>query len=162
MVAIGKVIVINEAVVGIDVETGNGGSAIACVNDAAIDHGEVVIVLDGDGAVLMNMGTLCTIADQCPKNLVHVIWDNGQWGETGGQPNHCSGAANLAAVARGAGIEKVEEVTEMEDFQRVFLQALKEGGPWCVVAKVEDRSKEGKIPPFSADANRQRFMQSFT
>ena len=119
-----------------------------------------VIVLDGDGAVLMNMGTLCTIADQRPKNLVHVIWDNGQWGETGGQPNHCSGAANLAAVARGAGIEKVEEVAEMEDFQRVFIQALKEDGPWCIVAKIEDRRKEGKIPPFSADANRQRFMES--
>ena len=120
-----------------------------------------VIILDGDGSLLMNMGTLCTIADQCPKNLIHIVWDNEQWGETGGQPNHSSGVTSLVGVAREAGIAKAEEVTELEAFQRVVLQALREDGPWCIVAKVEDKGEEVKRPPFAADANLIRFMQSF-
>ena len=118
-----------------------------------------VIVLDGDGSLLMNLGTLCTIADQRPGNLVHIVWDNEQWGETGGQPSHTSGVTNLAGVARGAGIEKVEEITEMEKFRQVVLRALQEDGPWLIVAKVEDRNKALQRPPFAADANLVRFMQ---
>lgn len=119
-----------------------------------------VIVLDGDGSLLMNMGALCTIADQCPRNLIHIVWDNEQWGETGGQPSHTSGVTSLAGVAREAGIAKVEEVTEIEAFKQVVLQALREDGPWCIVAKVEDRSKAAKMPPFAGDENLIRFMQS--
>jgi sulfopyruvate decarboxylase subunit beta len=119
-----------------------------------------IIVLDGDGSVLMNMGALCTIADQKPKNLIHIIWDNEQWGETGGQPTHTSSVTNLAGVAREAGIEKVNEVTEMAVFQQVVLQALQENGPWCIVAKAEDRSQTPRVSPFPADENVLRFMQS--
>jgi sulfopyruvate decarboxylase subunit beta len=119
-----------------------------------------VIVLDGDGSLLMNLGTLCTIADQSPKNLIHIVWDNEQWGQTGGQPSHTSGVTSLAGMARGAGIAKVEEITEIETFQRVVLQALREDGPWCIVAKVEDRSSVANKPPFADDVNLIRFMQS--
>ncbi len=119
-----------------------------------------VIVMDGDGALLMNLGTLCTIADQQPKNLVHIVWDNEQWGETGGQPTHTSGVTNLAGVAREAGIAKVGEITEMEEFQQVVLKALQEDGPWCIVAKVEDRNKVFQRPPFTTDVNLVQFMQS--
>jgi thiamine pyrophosphate-dependent acetolactate synthase large subunit-like protein len=108
----------------------------------------------------MNMGALCTVADQHPGNFIHIVWDNEKWGETGGQPTHTSGTSSLARVAKGAGIEKVEEVTEMDVFQQVVLRALREAGPWCIVVKVEDRSKVGKTPPFSADVNLIRFMQS--
>ncbi len=119
-----------------------------------------VIVLDGDGSVLMNLGALCNIADQSPKNLIHIVWDNEQWGETGGQPTHTSGKASLAGIAREAGIEKVAEVAEMEAFKRVVLQALREDGPWCIVAKVEDRDKTAKMPQLAGDENLMRFRRS--
>ena len=128
------------------------GLAIALIN-------RNVIVLDGDGSLLMNLGTLCTIADQRPRNLVHIVWDNEQWGETGGQPSHTSGVTSLAGVAKAAGIEKVEEITEMEEFQQVVLQALREDGPWFIVAKVENRSKVIQRPSSAADINLVRFMQ---
>ncbi|MFC1859966.1 thiamine pyrophosphate-dependent enzyme [Chloroflexota bacterium] len=119
-----------------------------------------IVVLDGDGSLLMNMGTLCTIADQQPRNLVHIVLDNEQWGETGGQPSHTSGVTSLAGVARGAGIAKVEEVTKIEEFRQVVSQALKEDGPWCIVAKVEDGDQVMGNSPMDTDVNLVRFMQN--
>ena len=65
---------------------------------------EKVVVLDGDGSVLMNLGTLATLARYRPTNLVHVIFDNGSLLSTGGFDSHTtSGITDLAAIARGAG-----------------------------------------------------------
>ena len=50
-----------------------------------------VVVMDGDGSLLMNLGSLGTIARQSPRNLVHLVWDNHQWAGTGGQPTHTAG-----------------------------------------------------------------------
>ena len=63
-----------------------------------------VFVTDGDGSLLMNLGSLATIAWQAPANLVHITWDNGMWYETGGQPTHTSTGTDLGGVARAAGI----------------------------------------------------------
>ncbi len=69
---------------------------------------ERVVVLDGDGSVLMNLGTLATLARYRPRNLVHFIFDNGSLLSTGGFDSHTtSGITDLAAIARGAGIEHV-------------------------------------------------------
>src|SRR4026209_1574876 len=67
---------------------------------------EKILVLDGDGSVLMNLGTLATLARSRPRNLGHVIFDNGCLLSTGGFDSHTtSGITDLAAMARGAGIE---------------------------------------------------------
>ena len=72
---------------------------------------ERVVVLDGDGSVLMNLGTFATLARYRPKNLVHIIFDNGSLLSTGGFDSHTtSGVTDLAAIARGAGIEHVAAV----------------------------------------------------
>jgi len=69
---------------------------------------EQIVVLDGDGSVLMNLGTLATLARYRPRNLVHFIFDNGSLLSTGGFDSHTtSGITDLAAIARGAGIEHV-------------------------------------------------------
>ncbi len=70
-----------------------------------------VIVMDGDGSLLMNLGSLATIARQQPPNLVHIVWDNHQWGESGGQPTHTFTGTDLAAIARGADITRVAPVS---------------------------------------------------
>ena len=83
---------------------------------------EKIVVLDGDGSVLMNLGTLATLARYRPRNLVHFIFDNGSLLSTGGFDSHTtSGITDLAAIARGARIEHVAAVDS------VLLRWL--GGP---------------------------------
>ncbi len=80
---------------------------------------EKVVVLDGDGSVLMNLGTLATLARYRPRNLVHFIFDNGSLLSTGGFDSHTtSGITDLAAMARGAGIEHVAAVDSVMAFRR--------------------------------------------
>jgi sulfopyruvate decarboxylase subunit beta len=118
-----------------------------------------VIVLDGDGSVLMNLGSLATIAQQSPSNLVHIIWDNQQWGETGGQPTATSTNTDLSQVARGAGISQAEQVSTLEEFHKVVKAALMGRGPWCIVARVEENGHR-PWPPNDPVANVNRFMSS--
>ena len=71
-----------------------------------------VLVITGDGEMLMGMGSLGTIGVQNPNNLAIVVFDNGLYGETGMQQSHTSGGVNLLAVARGCGIERVMDVED--------------------------------------------------
>jgi sulfopyruvate decarboxylase subunit beta len=76
-----------------------------------------VICLDGDGSLLMNLGSLCTIASQAPRNYALIVWDNEVHQTTGGQPTATAARSSLAALARGAGVDKALEVrTEDEPF----------------------------------------------
>src|SRR5882724_2527553 len=72
---------------------------------------ENVVVLDGDGSVLMNLGTLATLARYRPPNMAHIVFDNGSLLSTGGFASHTtSGVTDLAAIARGAGVPNVDAV----------------------------------------------------
>jgi len=71
-----------------------------------------VIVLDGDGSLLMNLGSLATIAAQRPPNLVHIVFDNRMYETTGGQATHTARGASLTAIARGAGLARVEDIAK--------------------------------------------------
>src|SRR4029450_4005327 len=75
-----------------------------------------VIILDGDGALLMNLNSLTTAAARAPRNLIHVIWDHRQFELTGGPTTHNTFGAVLAKLAQGAGFEKVETVETQEVF----------------------------------------------
>lgn len=70
-----------------------------------------VVVIAGDGELMMNLGSLATVATEAPQNLTIVCIDNGGHGETGGQPGHTSRRTNLAKIADGAGIENVLTVS---------------------------------------------------
>lgn len=74
-----------------------------------------VVAIDGDGAVLMNLGTLATIANQGLENYLMVIIDNGVYGSTGGQATYTAGPVDLAAMARGAGVKEVRKVEDEGD-----------------------------------------------
>ena len=96
-----------------------------------------VVVLDGDGSVLMNLGTLATLARYRPRNLVHVIFDNGSLLSTGGFDSHTTaGVTDLAAIARGAGIEHVATASTTIEFGEAFLAALECEDLSVIVAKV--------------------------
>jgi sulfopyruvate decarboxylase subunit beta len=98
---------------------------------------EKIVVLDGDGSVLMNLGTLATLARYEPKNLVHVIFDNGSLLSTGGFDSHTtSGITDLAAIARGAGIRHVAAVDSVMDFGDAAIEAFSRDELSVVVARV--------------------------
>jgi sulfopyruvate decarboxylase subunit beta len=99
---------------------------------------ERVIVLDGDGSVLMNLGTFTTIARYRPANLIHIVFDNGSLLSTGGFVSHtASGLTNLAAIARGAGAPHVAEVSTLYDFLEAAADAFDRHDLSVIVAKVE-------------------------
>jgi sulfopyruvate decarboxylase subunit beta len=96
-----------------------------------------VVVLDGDGSVLMNLGTLATLARYRPANLVHVIFDNGSLLSTGGFDSHTtSGVTDLAAMARAAGIEHVAGVDSIVAFGEAVVEAFRRDGLSVIVARV--------------------------
>ena len=96
-----------------------------------------VIVLDGDGAVLMNLGTFATLARYRPKNLVHIVFDNGSLLSTGGFDSQTSsGLTDLAAIARGAGIREVASVADPVAFGEAFMAALERDDLSVIIAKV--------------------------
>lgn len=97
-----------------------------------------VVVLDGDGSVLMNLGTLTTLARYRPPNLTHIIFDNGSLLSTGGFASHTTaGITDLAAIARGAGIPNVAAVTTPMDFIGAVADAFEGNELSVIVAKVE-------------------------
>ena len=118
-----------------------------------------VIILDGDGALLMNLNSLTTAAMRAPQNLVHVVWDNRQFETTGGQPTHTAFGAKLGLIAQGAGFERVETVETQAAFERAFSRALREPGPWFIVAVIDAERATGR-PPKSPTYIKHRFMQS--
>ncbi|HTJ23527.1 MAG TPA: thiamine pyrophosphate-dependent enzyme [Gemmatimonadaceae bacterium] len=98
---------------------------------------ERVIVLDGDGSVLMNLGTFVTLARYRPRNLIHVVFDNGSLLSTGGFDSQtASGLTDIAAIARGAGIEQVTAASTTTEFGEAFVEALERDDLSVIVAKV--------------------------
>ena len=118
-----------------------------------------VIVFDGDGGLLMGLGTLATIAVEAPSNLVYIVWDNGEWASTGGQIIATSHGTSLAKVAEGAGIKNSFEVTDLEHLEEVFICAIKEAGPWFICAKITETRPKRSVP-FDIDANVIRFLEN--
>ena len=76
-----------------------------------------VVVIDGDGSLLMNLGSLATIANHAPKNYLLIIIDNQCYGSTGCQPTATSKTTNLSAIASGAGIHNVKTASTTEEIQ---------------------------------------------
>jgi len=98
---------------------------------------ERVVVLDGDGSVLMNLGTFATLARYRPPNLIHVVFDNGSLLSTGGFDSQTRGGfTDIDAIARGAGIRHVAQSVTTLDFGEAFLAALERNELSVIVAKV--------------------------
>lgn len=116
-----------------------------------------VIVLDGDGSLLMNLGSLATIADVAPKNLVVIVWDNELYGTTGGQPTATAQGSNLEATAKALGIANAVTVREAAEFDAAVVRTANEHGPWVIIAKVDESGTSTK-PPLDSPMIKRRFM----
>src|SRR5688572_2420608 len=96
-----------------------------------------VIVFDGDGSLLMNLGGLTTLARYRPRNLLHVVFDNESLLSVGGFPTATSTASELAGIAAAAGVPRTATVHDIEAFRSAFSTALAADELTTLVAKVE-------------------------
>jgi thiamine pyrophosphate-dependent acetolactate synthase large subunit-like protein len=117
-----------------------------------------VVVLDGDGALLMNLGSLATATMAAVTNLVHVVWDNGGWEITGAQPAGTTYGVDLAAIARGAGFRHTATVDTLDAFRAVFAEAMSATEACFIAAKVDPGGAPKNRPSKTLTALRDRFM----
>ena len=97
-----------------------------------------IISLDTDGGMMFNLGILATLANERPKNLFVVVWDNECYQSIGGPPTHTAGGVvDLRAIARGAGIEHAYTARDLDSFERYCDEGLAAQSPYVIVAKVE-------------------------
>jgi thiamine pyrophosphate-dependent acetolactate synthase large subunit-like protein len=126
---------------------------------------QTVYVLDGDGSLLMNLGSLATIGLLQPSNLVLVVMDNEEYATTGGQPTPTAHGADLAAAARAMGIHAAMTVRTADELvsaldgagERPAPQRL--SGSQVIVAKVKESAPTVK-PPLDYVAIKERFMSA--
>jgi sulfopyruvate decarboxylase beta subunit len=118
-----------------------------------------VVVLDGDGNVLMGMGTLATVGALKPKNFVHVVLDNEAYGSTGNQPT-ISNVVRLEQVAKAAGYAHVERVIEREDIVYEFKDMLKKDGPSMLLIKVTEQAEDAGRVMIEPPDMTQRFKKA--
>ena len=95
-----------------------------------------VIVLDGDGSLLMNLGSLVTIANMAPPNLIHFVFENTVYRITGGQPIPGAGKFSFTALARDAGYTNVHEFEDLESLENNMETVINQVGPTFVCLKV--------------------------
>jgi thiamine pyrophosphate-dependent acetolactate synthase large subunit-like protein len=116
-----------------------------------------VFVVDGDGSLLMNLGSLATIGWTRPANLVVVVWDNERHGTTGGQDTATAHVADLAAAARALGIRSALCARADDELASAVAYAREEPGPWVIVAKVTESGTASR-PSLDNVAIKMRFM----
>jgi sulfopyruvate decarboxylase subunit beta len=122
-----------------------------------------VIVFDGDGSLLMNLGGLSTMARYRPKNLVHVVFDNESLLSVGGFPTATSTGTDLEGVARAAGIPRAVTVRDVNTFKAAIEAATRSRELTTIIAKVEATGPSGYITDLSMLENRfqfRRYIQS--
>ena len=118
-----------------------------------------VIVLDGDGSVLMNLGGLTTLARYRPRNLVHVVFDNESLLSVGGFPTATATGSDLAAIAAAAGVPRTCTSRTLEEFSRDFAAAIAADDLTTMVAKVEAVGPSGYVTDLALLENRFEFQK---
>ena len=118
-----------------------------------------VIVMDGDGSLLMNLGGLTTLARYRPRNLVHVVFDNESLLSVGGFPTATSTGSDLAAIAAAAGVPRTATARALDEFTRAFGEAIAAGDLTTLVAKVEAVGPSGYVTDLALLENRFQFQR---
>lgn len=120
------------------------------------------LILDGDGNVLMSMGTLAMIASCAPKNLIHIVIDNEVYESTGSQRT-LSHEIRLEDVAKSVGYKQAIRVTRPEEIQPAYEKLYQAEGPVFLLIKVDPAfdSSQGRVT-HTPEEIRDRFMESIT
>ncbi len=105
-----------------------------------------VLVVTGDGDMMMGIGSLATISRAAPQNLAILVLDNERFGETGEQQSLTAGPADIAAMARGAGIARVADVSDEAGVEAMIDALYSAEGPVLCVAHVA-RGEDPKVLP---------------
>lgn len=116
-----------------------------------------VYVFDGDGNILMNLGSLVTIGSLKPKNLIHVIFDNGSHESTGGQPTNSTNV-KIDMIAKAANY-KVFKINSQNSLQK-FLKNIKFSGPLLLLVKIEKSKYVSKRIDMEPTLIKTRFMRT--
>lgn len=122
-----------------------------------------VVVLDGDGSVLMNLGTFTTLARYRPQNLLHLVFDNESLLSVGGFPTATSTGSDLEAIAAGAGVPRTATVRDEDELVRAVEEARAARELTTIVAKVEERGPKVYLTDLHMLENRfeiQRWLRS--
>lgn len=118
-----------------------------------------VVVLDGDGSILMNLGSLTTIARYRPKNLVHVVFDNESLLSVGGFPTATATGSDIAGMAESAGVPHATKVSTLDGFKDAFSAALAREDLTTIVAKVEAKGPPVFLTDLPMLENRFQFQR---
>jgi len=118
-----------------------------------------VVVFDGDGSILMNLGGLSTLARYRPRNLVHVVFDNESLLSVGGFPTATSTGTDIAGIAKAAGVPNTSTVRTLDEFRSAFTDALASNDLATIVAKVEAVGPSGYVTDLSLLENRYQFQR---
>lgn len=124
---------------------------------ALAQPGLPVFVVDGDGSLLMNLGSLATIGWTQPAHLVVIVWDNEEYATTGGQETATAHGADLEAAARAMRVPVTTTATTEAELQSALARARSGKGPTVIVAKVRESAPSAK-PPLDYVGIKQRFM----
>jgi thiamine pyrophosphate-dependent acetolactate synthase large subunit-like protein len=138
-----------------------GGAAMVGLGLALAQPKRPVAVITGDGEQLMGIGSLLTIAAKKPGNLTILVLDNGHFGETGMQVSHTGLGAQLDAIALGAGLRSVTEITDIKgvtDYRR-RLQDI-DGGPRLARLRIATGHLERALPPRDGVFLKNRFREN--
>jgi thiamine pyrophosphate-dependent acetolactate synthase large subunit-like protein len=119
-----------------------------------------VVVITGDGEMLMGVGSLATIGVQQPKNLTVVVIDNGRYGETGMQATHTASGVDLAGMAQAALFKNGATVTEKKDLAQVREMIHETPGPNFAVVKVVAEKIPLVLPPREGALLKARFRRA--
>jgi sulfopyruvate decarboxylase subunit beta len=118
-----------------------------------------VVVLDGDGSILMNLGSLTTLARYRPKNLIHIVFDNESLLSVGGFPTATSTGSDIAGMAASAGIPNTCTVDNLGAFTDAFVTARAVGDLTTIVAKVEAKGPPVFLTDLPLLENRFQFQR---
>ena len=132
-----------------------GASAMIGLGLALAQPSRRVLVLTGDGEMLMGLGALATIAAAAPANLAIVVFDNGRYGETGAQASHTALGADLAAAAAACGWRATATITRAEELESLRLRLRTE--PLFAVVRIAPTEPPRFLPPRDGTFLQHRF-----
>jgi thiamine pyrophosphate-dependent acetolactate synthase large subunit-like protein len=137
------------------------GGAVATGLGLALARPDLdVLVVTGDGEMLMGMGSLATVAPKAPEKLAILVLENGVYGETGMQPSHTSLGSDLCAIAKGCGIRDSWRVSTQDEFEEIRGSFQQRGTVRFLLVRVSAEQPERVMPTRDAVENKLRFQKA--
>ncbi len=139
---------------------GMGGAAMMGLGLAIAQPARRVLVITGDGEMLMGLGALATIAVQRPKNLSVIVMDNERYGETGMQATHTHYGVDLAGMAASAGFTLTATITRTKTLSEFIPKIYRADGPVFCSVKVDDAKLPMVLPERDGSWLKARFRKA--